>query len=188
MTSKAEVIGLARNYKRAGVVTTDCTNNQLDERRLRLGENLVHLRSNLFTSGPLQIPHRRFHVRMAQPLLNPAQIHSRPKTPSGERSTELVKPEVVFVELRTLCNGFQAVQKIQLRIAPSSRKHQTARPVSFRLPRLQTLNQLRGYGIAFFICLRRPSSISLVADPKGCVRVGFENTVQRTCNNMQGQR
>ena len=65
-----------------------------------------------------------------------------PQTPRRKRRTELVKPEVVLVEVRTLCNGFQAVEEVELCLAAGSGEDQTARLVCFRLPHLQTLRQL----------------------------------------------
>src|ERR1700681_1239421 len=105
---------------------------------------------------------------MAQPLLHRAQIDTCPEAPSSESCTELVKPEVVFVELRTLCNTFQAVQEVELWLASGSREDQTARLVSFRLPRLQTSRQLRrNRNLAFFVGLRSPSPVRFVADTNG---------------------
>jgi hypothetical protein len=53
-----------------------------------------------------------------------------------------VKPEVVFIERRTLCDGFQTVEKIEFRIAASSRKNQTAALVGLRFLRLQAFHEL----------------------------------------------
>jgi hypothetical protein len=105
------------------VITSDCTNNRLDGRRIHLSENLVHLIPDMLAAGRLQISHRRFHVRMAQPLLHRAQIDTCPETPSSERCTKLVKPEVVFVEPRMFCNGLQAIEEVELWLAAGSRKH-----------------------------------------------------------------
>src|SRR5207245_5662682 len=100
-----------------------------------------------------------------------AQIDTCPETPSSESRTELVKPEVVFVELRTLGNRFQAVEEVELWLAPGSREDQTARLVCLCLPGLQISCQLRrNRNLAFFVRLRRPSTIRLVADTNG--RVG----------------
>jgi hypothetical protein len=134
----------------------------------RLGENLIYLLPNLLTPGRLQVPHRRFHGRMAEPLLHSAQIDTRPKAPRCERRTKLVQPEVVLVELRTLDDALQAVEEVELRIAPSGGEHQIAGLACFRLPRLQTLNQLcRDGNLALFVRLRCPPPVWLVADAHG---------------------
>ena len=70
---------------------------------------------------------------MTKPLLDSPQINSGPKTTSSERRTELV-PEVVFVELCAFCNRLQTVEKVELRIASSSRKHEAASLVRLRRP------------------------------------------------------
>ncbi len=66
-------------------------------------------------------------------MLDSPQINSGPKTTSSERRTELV-PEVVFVELCAFCNRLQTVEKVELRIASSSRKHEAASLVRLRRP------------------------------------------------------
>lgn len=66
----------------------------------------------------LQVTHRALHIRMAEPLLNSAQIDTRPQTPGRERRSEFVEPEVLWIELRTFRHGFQAVEKIELWVAP----------------------------------------------------------------------
>jgi hypothetical protein len=45
-----------------------------------------------------------------------------------------VKPEVVFVELCAFRTCLEAIEKIQLRIVPGSRKQQSARFVSLGFP------------------------------------------------------
>jgi hypothetical protein len=44
-----------------------------------LRENLVNLLPDLLAMGRLQISHRRFHVRVPQPLLHRAQIDASPE-------------------------------------------------------------------------------------------------------------
>jgi len=50
--------------------------------------------------------------------------------------------EDATVDLRTLRHGFQAVEKVELRIAASSRKNQTGGLVGLRFPRLQAFHEL----------------------------------------------
>jgi len=57
---------------------------------------------------------------MTEPLLNRAQIHSSPQAPRGERRPDLVQPEVFRVQFRTLGNGFQAIEEVELRIGPAN--------------------------------------------------------------------
>jgi hypothetical protein len=85
---------------------------------------------------------------MTEPLLHGAQVNPSPQTSRRKRRTELVKPKVVFVELRTLRYGLQAVEKVELWIASGSREDQTATLVHFRPPRLETLHQLFRTGIS----------------------------------------
>jgi hypothetical protein len=74
----------------------------------------------------LQIPHRTLHIGVAEPLLNRAQIDASPERPPCKSRSELVQPEVLFVELRALSNRFQTVEKIELRLAASGWEDQTA--------------------------------------------------------------
>src|SRR5208337_1449200 len=90
----------------------------------------------------LQIPHCALHIGVTKPLLNCAQVDTSPQRPRGERRSELVQPEVLFIQLRTLCHSFQTVEKIELRVATSRWEDQVAGLVGLRLPRLQTLHKL----------------------------------------------
>src|SRR5579871_3331658 len=103
---------------------------------LSLGEDLIHLRSHLLTPRRFQIPHRRLHIGVTEPLLHGAQIHTGPQTPRRERGTELVQPEIAVVEFRPLRARLQAIEKIQLRIASGGGEYKVARFVCFSLPRL----------------------------------------------------
>src|SRR5258708_10757621 len=133
-----------------------------------LSKNLIHLLTHLLTPRRLQVAHRALHVRVTQPLLHRAQINASPQAPRGECRTELVQPEVLIVEVCTLCNRFQAIEKIELRIASRSGEHKAASLVRLSLPRLETLDQLRrNRNLAFFVRLRRPSSVRFVADTNG---------------------
>ncbi len=85
-----------------------------------LSEYLVHLLTHLLASKRLQVPHGRFHVGVTEPLLNCPQIDPRPETSGGECSSEFVQPEILRVELRTLGDSFQTVEKIELRLASGS--------------------------------------------------------------------
>jgi hypothetical protein len=71
--------------------------------------NCVDLLPHSVVLGGLQIPHRAFHVRVSQPLLNCSQVNPSPQTPSRESRPELVQPEVVLVEFRTFCDCLQIV-------------------------------------------------------------------------------
>jgi hypothetical protein len=55
-----------------------------------LSKNLINLIPDLFTSRRLEISHRAFHVRVTKPLLNRAQVNSRPQAARGERGAEFV--------------------------------------------------------------------------------------------------
>ena len=66
----------------------------------------------MLTARRLQVSHCRFHVRVAKPLLNGTQIDASPEAPRGERGAELMQPEAIRVELRTLGNGLEIVEKI----------------------------------------------------------------------------
>src|ERR1017187_10632930 len=110
-----------------------------------------------------EIPHRALHVGVAEPLLNRAQIDTSPQAPRSERGAELMEPEAIRVELRPFRYRFQAVEKIELRSASRSRKHETAVLRRLRLPGLQALRELRGnWNLALFICLRCPSPVRFV--------------------------
>ena len=94
---------------------------------------------------------------MTEPLLHGAQVNPSPQTSRRKRRTELVKPKVVFVELRTLRYGVQAIEKVELWIASGSREDQTATLVHFRPPRLETLHQLFWNGnLALLVRFRSP--------------------------------
>jgi hypothetical protein len=90
----------------------------------------------------LQVAHGALYVGMPEPLLDGAQIHARPKATGRKGRSELMEPEVSRVELCTFRYGFQAVEKVQFRLAARSREHQAAILVSFRLPSLQALQEL----------------------------------------------
>ena len=53
---------------------------------------------------------------MSEPQLDGAEIDAGPQAPSRERSAELVKPEALFIKLRALGRGLQAVQEVELNI------------------------------------------------------------------------
>ena len=63
---------------------------------------------------------------MTEPLLHGAKIDARPATPITEGRTKLVQPEVVFIEFGLLRNGFQAVEKIELRVTSRCGKNKAA--------------------------------------------------------------
>lgn len=92
----------------------------------RLRENLVHLIPHMLASRRLQVPHRALHVGVTKPLLNSPQIDAGPQRPRRKRCAELVQPEVLFIQLRPLGHSFQAIEKIELRLAPSRREDQIA--------------------------------------------------------------
>jgi len=83
---------------------------------------------------------------VTEPLLHGAQIDASPQAPGGECRTELVQPEVVLLKLCPISNGFQAVEEIQLGVAPGGGKHKIASLLRLCLPRLQTFRQLRRDG------------------------------------------
>src|ERR1700677_2538561 len=140
--------------------------SQPDQRQL--GEDLVHLIPCLLAARWLQIPHRRFHVGVTQPLLNGAKVNSSPKAFRGERRSEFVQPEIIRVELRTFCYGLETIQEIQLRSASPGWEQQIAVPARLRLPCLETLCELRGNrNLPLLVGLRRPSPIRLVTDADG---------------------
>ncbi len=88
----------------------------------------------------------------------------------------------------TLRDGLQIIQKIHLYVAPRGRKHERACLIRFRLPRLQTLDQLcRDGNLALFICLWRPSSIPFVADPNCRMRevhIGDQYVCMTSCSRI----
>src|ERR1035438_498837 len=90
---------------------------------LHPSENLIDLLTHLLTPRRLQVAHRRFHVRMTEPLLHRAKINARPETPSCKRRPELVQPEVFGVQFRALGDCLQIVEEIHLHIASRSRKY-----------------------------------------------------------------
>ena len=55
-----------------------CPNNHNGCFKLHLRENLVHYLPHVSAPRWLQIAHRGFHIRMAEPLLHGAQIEARP--------------------------------------------------------------------------------------------------------------
>src|SRR4051794_34690592 len=82
-----------------------------------------------------------------------------------------MKPEVLFVELRTLSALFEAVEKVELWPAASGREHKVAGLDPLRLPCLQALHQLRRDGnLAFFVRLWCPAAMRLVTDADGARR------------------
>src|SRR5579863_3640343 len=102
---------------------------------------------------------------MPEPLLNRPQVNPRPQTSGCEGRAELVQPEVLFIELRSLGASLQAVEKIQLRIAPGSREHQPTCLVRLRFPSFQFLHQLRrNRNLTLFVGLRCPCAIWLMGD------------------------
>src|SRR5215469_14520639 len=102
---------------------------------------------------------------MAEPLLHRAQIHARPQASCCERRPELMQPQVLFIELCPLRTRFQAIQKIQLRIAPRCWEHEIADLVGLSLPRLQFFRQLCWNGnLTLLVCLWSPVSIRFMAD------------------------
>src|ERR1019366_2822973 len=90
-----------------------------------LREYLVDLVPHMLTARRLQVPHRALHVGMTEPLLNCTQIDPSPQRPCRKRRSELVEPEVFFIQLRTLRHSLQAVEKIELGLAASGREDQT---------------------------------------------------------------
>src|ERR1017187_4218494 len=109
---------------------------------LHPSENFIDLLTHLLTPRRLQVAHRRFHVRMTEPLLHSAKIDACPETPSCERRSELVEPEVFRVLFRTLGDGLQIIEEVHLYVAPGSRKDQVACLVRLRLQRLEAGHQL----------------------------------------------
>src|ERR1039457_6834248 len=131
---------------------------------MRLGESLVHLVPHMLTARRLQVPHGAFHVGVAEPLLNRAQIDASPQASRSERGAELVKPEAIRVEFRTFRNGLEAVEKVELASASRGREYKGARFVRLRLPCLEIFGELRrNRNLAFLVPLRRPSSIRLMS-------------------------
>jgi hypothetical protein len=82
-----------------------------------LGENLVHLLTNMLAARRLQVAHRALHVGMAEPLLDCPQIDSCPQTPRREGRSKLMQPEILWIEFRAFRHGFQAVEEIELWVA-----------------------------------------------------------------------
>src|SRR5215469_10544598 len=100
---------------------------------------------------------------MAEPLLHRTQVHARPQASCCERRAELVQPEVLLIELCPLRTRFQAIQKIQLRIATRSGEHESARLVRLRLPCFQFLDQLRrDRNLTLLIRFRSPIPVGLL--------------------------
>jgi hypothetical protein len=68
--------------------------------------------ARLLTAGRLQIPHRALHVGVTELLLHSSEIDASPQAPGCERGAEFVKPEVLWVELCTLGDGLEIIEKI----------------------------------------------------------------------------
>ena len=96
--------GQSEPWSESGVATED----DLADRPS--SENLIHLIPHVLAARRLQIPHCRFHVGVTKPLLNGAQINASPEAPRGERGAELMQPEAIRVELRTLGNSLEEVE------------------------------------------------------------------------------
>jgi hypothetical protein len=56
---------------------------------------------------------------MPKPQLDGTQIDAGPKASRGKGRAEFVKVEVLFIELRTVGNGLQAVEEVEFRVASS---------------------------------------------------------------------
>ena len=96
---------------------------------------------------------------MTEPLLNGAQINASPKAPRSERGAEFVKPEVIQVELRTLGNGLEAVEKVELGSASRGREYKGTRFVRLHLPRFETLSEFRRNRNLAFLVMPSVSSL-----------------------------
>src|SRR5580693_5431759 len=100
---------------------------------MALSENLVHLLTNMLAARRLQVAHRALHVGMAEPLLDCPQIDSCPQTPRREGRSKLMQPEILWIKLRAFGHSFQAVQKVELRVASRGGEYQITALIRFRL-------------------------------------------------------
>src|SRR3954453_3697790 len=102
---------------------------------------------------------------MPEPLLHRTQVDTGPQAASSKRCPKLMKPESFLVEFSPFSASLQAVQKIELRVAPRRWKHQSAGLVRPRPSGLQSLHEFgRNRDLAFLVGLWRPVPIRLVAD------------------------
>src|SRR5690242_12002149 len=100
-------------------------------------KNIIYFFLHSLIARWLQITHRRFHIRMPEPLLYRPQVYPGPEASRSEGRSEFMQPEVFLVKLSAFGACFQAVEEIQFRIAARGRKHQEAVLVGLRLPRFQ---------------------------------------------------
>src|SRR5437588_10540272 len=98
-------------------------------------------------------------------MLNSPEVHPGPQAPRRKCRPELVQPEILFIEFSSFRTCFQAIQKVQLRVAPRRWEHQPAGLVRLRLPGFQRPDEFRGDRyLTFLVGLGCPISIGLVAD------------------------
>jgi len=130
-----------------------------------LSECGVNLLMHLLAARWLQVAHGALHVGVPPPKLYGAQIDSCPQVPRGECRSEFVQPEVLLVQISALCDSFQAVKKVELRLAAGCGKHEIALLVSTSFASAESEHQLlRDRSLAFFVRLRSPAAIRLVTD------------------------